>query len=131
MNTIEEQVSMMWGQEVYRTLNEAGLLVRESSIPAYRKAGVVDDKPTFWNLRAVWDGVTPITDWITYSIDADVKRWVYTLKQTIIPNRRFEKAWPDSRHSVAQRTATMLAKFGLTQGITVSLNPAILTELPT
>lgn len=127
---------MMWGREVYRTLNDAGLLVRESISPGYRRAGVVETEPEYWNLHAVWDGMTPVNNRITQTIDNDIKEWVYDIyKSTNLRlmnhtfNRRFQKAWPNSKRQTAKRNFTMLTSFGLLQGITVTLKPAVLVEL--
>jgi hypothetical protein len=94
---------------------------------------VVDDTPQFWVLKAEWDGVTPVKDYPSGSFDHEIKAWLrpmyYNGKGGRVMSRRFEKAWPNHRHNIASRMATMLRKYGATQGITVELKPAVLVEL--
>jgi hypothetical protein len=136
MITVKDQVSMMFGKYVADELDEAGLLVRDSHDPTYRSAGVVDDTPQFWVLKAEWDGVTPTPDWPSNSFDHEIKTWLRSIyyKRTSMTgptpfSRRFEKAWPNHKRAIAHRMATMLRKYGATQGITVELKPAVLVEL--
>lgn len=130
MITVKDQVSMLFGKHVADTLEEEGLLVRESHAPMLRSAGVVDDGPQFWLLKAKWDGVTEMVDWPSSSFDNELKQWLRNIKyhKTSLHrfSRYFEKAWPDTKHGTAKRTETMLRKFGASCGITVELLPAVL-----
>ena len=130
MITVKDQVSMLFGKHVADTLDQEGLLVRDSHSPSLRAAGVVDDGPQFWLLKAEWDGVTRMVQYPSSGFDRDVKDWLrkihYINSNPQNFSRRFEKAWPHSKQTMAHRTHTMLRKFGARQGITVELLPAVL-----